>query len=320
MESESIKNILVSGASGIVGYGILKCLKNSNVRLFGSSIYDDTPANCFSDVILNPPASTEKEYIPWLLHTIKEQSLDMIIPGIELDMEVWNNNRDAICETGCIPVLNDKSLIELCLDKWAFYQKMEDAGIECRIKTSNEDNYDLFNTPFVVKPRKGFGSQGFRVIHNRDDYNECKSEIGNSLIIQEMVGVPEQEYTIACFFDFSSELKAIISLRRKLSKQGYTELAEVVDVNEEIKPIIMELARVFRPVGPTDFQFRRTENGWKLLEINPRISSSTSIRAAFGYNEAKMCIDYFIYGKDIEQPHITPGKAIRYVEDYIIKC
>ena len=55
----------------------------------------------------------------------------------------------------------------------------------------------------------------------------------------------------------------------------------------------------------------------KLLEINPRISSSTSIRAAFGYNECKMAIEYYLENKKPEQPFIKQGRAVRYIEDYI---
>ena len=45
-------NILVSGASGIVGYGILSSLRIgvSNIRLIGTTIYDDSPALLFCDI------------------------------------------------------------------------------------------------------------------------------------------------------------------------------------------------------------------------------------------------------------------------------
>ena len=110
-------------------------------------------------------------------------------------------------------------------------------------------------------------------------------------------------------------MKAHIAMRRKLSSNGYTDQAEVEDI-AEFKPIILELARIFHPIGPTHLQFRRSNGIWKLLEINPRISSSTSIKNLFGYNEAQMTIDYFLDGKDIRQPKIRGGRAIRYIEDY----
>ena len=56
-----------------------------------------------------------------------------------------------------------------------------------------------------------------------------------------------------------------------------------------------------------------------MLEINPRISSSTSLRKAFGYNEAEMCIDYFLNNSKtvIEKTNIKKGAAQRYIEYYI---
>ena len=107
-----------------------------------------------------------------------------------------------------------------------------------------------------------------------------------------------------------------MSLKRKLSKDGFTEKAEVISMNE-IKEAVSNLCKLFKPVGPTNFQFRVHNGGLKLLEINPRISSSTSIRTAFGYNESQMAVEYFLENKSIDQPHIKMGKAIRYVEDFI---
>ena len=86
---------------------------------------------------------------------------------------------------------------------------------------------------------------------------------------------------------------------------------------KEIKDIIEELAKIFKPIGPTNFQFRNHKGKWKLLEINPRISSSTSLKTAFGHNECKMAVEYFLEGKEVEQPKIKKGSAIRYTEDYI---
>ena len=55
----------------------------------------------------------------------------------------------------------------------------------------------------------------------------------------------------------------------------------------------------------------------KLLEINPRISSATSIRTAFGMNEAVMCVQHYLWGKVIEQPVLRAGRAERFIEDRI---
>jgi carbamoyl-phosphate synthase large subunit len=84
-----------------------------------------------------------------------------------------------------------------------------------------------------------------------------------------------------------------------------------------IRSETLHLTEIFRPAGPTNYQFR-VENGIPyLLEINPRISSSTSLRTSFGYNEAAMSIDFFVLGKRPAPPIVKSGRAWRYSEDFV---
>ncbi len=310
--------ILVSGASGIVGYGILRSLKEmGNCYLIGTTIYQESPANCFSDIVELLPPTSDPMYIGALKKIIQKHSVNMIIPAIEADMEKWNENRQELEETGVFLLVNNSKLIHACLDKWKFYKILEENNFAGRIRSSINKEFGQFNVPFILKPRCGYGSKGVVKIENREQYDRFVSEIGERLMMQEFVGTDEEEYTVSVFFDTKSNIKAMMGLKRKLSRTGYTEIAKVVET-ETFLDSIRELSSIFKPVGPTNFQFRRNKEVWKLLEINPRISSSTSIRQKFGYNESKMAVHYFLDGKNIEQPIIQKGSAIRYTEDYII--
>ncbi|MNP55379.1 carbamoyl phosphate synthase-like protein [compost metagenome] len=77
------------------------------------------------------------------------------------------------------------------------------------------------------------------------------------------------------------------------------------------------MIRIFKPEGPTNFQFRYEAGHYYLLEINPRISSSTSLRTAFGFNESEMCIEYYLQGKEPSFATIKKGSSVRYIEDWI---
>ena len=72
-----------------------------------------------------------------------------------------------------------------------------------------------------------------------------------------------------------------------------------------------------KPVGPTNFQLRHHKGTYYLLEVNPRISSTTSIRQALGYNEAEMCVEYFLEHKIPERRPTRSGSAIRYIADHV---
>ena len=55
-----MKTILVSGASGIVGYGILRSLTGLGYRIIGTTIYKSSPADCFADIVEKPPLHCQK--------------------------------------------------------------------------------------------------------------------------------------------------------------------------------------------------------------------------------------------------------------------
>lgn len=312
-------NILVSGASGIVGYGVLKSLKQvDRCRLYGSTIYDISPACCFSDETLLVPQTTSSEYIPRLIEIIQTRKIDMIIPTIEIDLEVWTEHRNELEKAGTEVLLNNKDLIRLCQNKWDFYKQLLVNDVRCRIM-SYESISDIKNIeqPFVVKPKKGYGSKDIYYAQTFSELLQFEEMINTTHFIQEYVGVATEEFTVSCFFDRDSKMCALIALKRQLNRQGFTEIAETTDA-EIFKRTIQELATVFHPVGPTNFQFRLHNGELKLLEINPRISSSTSIRSLLGYNESKMSVEYFLENKTIEQPDVKSGKVIRYVEDYLL--
>lgn len=322
MNNEKEKTILVSGASGIVGYGILKSIRAYNLylRLIGTTIYDNSIANAFCDIFEKAPLTRDENYINWLCEIIKKHNVDMIIPGIEDDVQAWNKAREVLQATGAYVLLNDSKLIELCSDKWNFYKELKLSGsklaIETRLNGTFEELKEEFGLPFLLKPRCGFGSKGIIKVENKEIFSQNKQNIGDILMVQPIVGSIDNEYTISAFFDNQSNLFCQMCLRRELSKDGYTEKAEVVEL-ESSQAAIEELAKIFKPIGPTNFQFRVKNGELKLLEINPRISSSTSIRTAFGYNESAMSVEYFLNDKKPTQPIIKKGHAVRYTEDYI---
>jgi carbamoyl-phosphate synthase large subunit len=266
------------------------------------------------------PATNEAGYVGWLLSTIRRRHIDMLIPGIEIDMYNWVEHASEFVGAGALPLLNVPELIGLCKDKWAFHLRLKEAGIGCVIDSSLEPDFEAlrqrFGLPFLLKPRRGFGSKGIVRVEGLETFAKHRQEVGPLLMAQPIVGNDEEEYTISAFCDGRGGYFASMALRRKLSSDGFTDRAEVVDT-AVFAGTLTELCRIFRPLGPTNFQFRMCGDGPKLLEINPRISSSTSIRTAFGYNENAMAVEYFLEHRTPAQPVIRRGRAVRYTDEQI---
>ncbi len=316
-----MKTVLVSGSSGIVGYGVLRSLRacGEPLKLIGTSIYLDSVAPAFCDIFEQALPTASDEYIAWLSSVIQRHGVDLLIPGIESDMYKWLDHRRVLEATGATPLLNNDALIKLCRDKWVFYQKLVEFQSSHAIDTSITADYeflaDAFGVPFLLKPRRGFGSKGIVKVDDSTLFMKYRDDIGPRLMAQPIVGNDLEEYTTSAFCDGSGSFHAHMSLRRKLSSDGFTEKAEVV-VMPEIEDAVSTLCGHFNPIGPTNFQFRRHNGRLLLLEINPRISSSTSIRTGFGYNESLMTVQYYLKSQTVRQPTIRRGRAVRYSEDF----
>ncbi len=310
--------ILVSGASGVIGYGILKSLKQSHpeYRLIGTSVYERSAAEAFSDVFEKAPMTNHEGYIPWLTDLIKKYDVSLAIPGIEVDVVAWSEHREIIEKNGVVVLLNNPELIRLCSDKWLFYERLIENDSPYAIPTRL--NFDRVEQqfPLLLKPRRGSGSKGITIIERAEDLKGHLGDIGPKMMIQPVIGSVEEEYTTSAFFDRNSQLCASNTLKRKLSSVGFTESAETVEVDGIISALL-HLSEIFMPVGPTNFQFRVDKGQLKLLEINPRISSATSMRTAFGYNESAMSVDFFLRNITPNQPLLKRGFSVRYVEDLV---
>jgi carbamoyl-phosphate synthase large subunit len=317
-----MSRILVTGASGIVGYGILRSLKKSALEYFlmGSSIYGDSAAPAFCDVFKQAPMTSSPDYSSWLIATVSKYKIDIVIPGIEADMHHFAVNYNSLVEAGVRPMLNRESLILLCKDKWRFYTEAKRAGLRCLILSKVEGQFASLSAelglPFLLKPREGFGSKGIEIVKCEADFDHHSEHLGSKLMAQPIIGDDENEFTIGAFCDGVGGYFAAIGLKRSLSDSGFTAKAEVTDISP-FEPSLKELCGVFKPEGPTNFQFRLGADGPLLLEINPRISSSTSIRTAFGYNESEMAVEYFLEQTAPKQPDILGGMAVRYNDEVI---
>lgn len=312
------KTVLVSGASGIVGYGICRSL-NERYNVIGTTIYDTSPSNIFSQKTLKAPLTNDKAYIPWLISVIHEYNISVIIPSIEVDMQIWNMHREELQATGVKIGLNNSELIKICENKFLFYKKMKEFNQKNVIPTYEFDNVENMSFPIIAKPIKGFGSKGIYKLNTITNFHEVKGKLVKDYIFQPIIGCDSEEYTVGAFFDFNSSLIDSISFKRKLSTDGYTSEAELVDI--EINSILDELADIFKPIGPTNFQFRYSDKKFYLIEINPRISSSTHIRKLFNYNESDMYVNMLLgnsFASKISSDKPYGQKVIRYVEEALV--
>ena len=317
-------NILVTAVGAIVGYGMVESLRNSgyDVNIIGTDIFPDAVGQYFCDGFIQATPAADSDYIDFLKRTMDEQDIDLVLFGIEqelLKVSRAGNDMDGYRER---LAMNGPELTEICNDKWRTFCWLQENGLgEYAIASTIEGSFDeiagKFGTPFLLKPRDGRASKGIYSVDNAEDFGFYAKKMGESFMAQRITGTKDREYTVGVFGDGAGNVCAEIQMKRTLSQEGATAKAQVVHI-PEMRTAVERITAAAKPEGPCNYQFR-IENGVpKLLEINPRVSASTSIRAKFGYNESAMCIEYYLEHRMPVQPEIRNGRAMRYITDWVV--
>jgi carbamoyl-phosphate synthase large subunit len=315
--------ILVTGVGAIIGYGIIRSLRVSRfpVRIVGMDIYADAVGQRWCDVFEQAVRADQPGYGEHVASLIRRHSVDLVIPGIEQDMHrlAVDHLSPPLAETHARFALNDPELIRIAADKWLTHLELVKAGfpaIGTWIDGSFHDLVKRFGCPLLMKPRRSYASKGIQTLATEADFLYWKEKLGDEFMVQEIVGNVQSEYTVGAFGLGDGTLVQQIAFQRVLSSDGSTAKAVVRRI-PELEARVEQLAKTFRPDGPTNFQFRFHRGEYFLLEINPRISSSTSLRTAFGYNESEMCIEYYLEGVIPQARAVRSGSAARFIEDWI---
>ncbi len=316
-----MNRILVTGVGAVIGYGILRTLKQLKPApyLVGMDIFADAAGQHWCDQFVQSCLVSDPGYDAFLRDVISTHAIDLVIPGIEQDMSVFARQAAASQRYDARIALNSPALIELADDKWRMHQALVGLGapaIPSRIDGTFADLAQSLGLPFLLKPRHGYAGKGIVRIRDERDFIYHGAEFGQTLMAQRIVGRDDAEFTISGFGDGRGGIGQLMALQRRLSGEGATAKAKTVS-GEPFQRLIDQLAQTFHPLGPTNFQFRVEDDTPYLLEINPRISSATSIRCAFGYNEAAACIDYYLHGRLPDDRPIRSGTAVRYIEDIV---
>ncbi len=315
-------NILVTGIGAIIGYGVISSIRKSKYDCFivGMDIFNDAAGQVWCDEFVQAILAADDKYIPFLKEQIDKYNIDLVFFGTEQEIQKCNQSKKELGDYYRKLVINTDEAITLSEDKWDTCCFLKENGLNY-IPGSVTADYDeavkMFGLPLLMKPRRSYASKGIEIVETKEKFDTWKEIYRDQFLVQKFVGDVEHEYTAATFgFGDGNCIKPII-MKRKLSKAGATDKA-IVEPNIEIENEIYKITKALKPNGPTNFQFRFHDGKYLLLEINPRISSSTSIRTAFGYNEAEMCIEYFVEGKKPSTQTLKTGRAYRYITEAII--
>ena len=185
----------------------------------------------------------------------------------------------------------------------------------------------LLSYPVIVKSPKSTGSKDVLLAENGEKlekhiarFQERNEE--DTVIIEEYID-GDQYLVEALVYNKKIQLAGIIEQEITHGKRfiitGYGVLANVpYDIKTGIEEVVTSVVTQLGIInGALHLELRRTKNGWKLIEINPRISGGAMnkmLKAAFGYNLAEETLKLYLG----EVPSIVPKTKNYVFTQYVI--
>jgi len=321
-DDQSSYSVLITGVGAVIGQGIIKSLKMATTprtRLVGIDCNAHSVGFHWTDVKRTVPRTNDPAWAEVIIAICNEESIDLVLPGIEQDVRAFLKHRTVIEErTKAHLLLNSLLALQVGLDKWELnlfavqHEILVPKTWLARDLTAVDSAY-----PLLLKPRRGMAGKGIHLVRSPAEMQEWLKRIAiDDYLIQAHIGTDDEEYTVSVFGCADGTITPPIMLRRTLN-YGSTFEAETV-TDPELAACANMAARKLSIYGPTNFQYRKAGASYYLIEVNPRFSSSTSIKSAFGFNEPAMAIRSFVQKHAIEPFELKAGRCSRYIEDLVV--
>ncbi|MDP8259071.1 MAG: ATP-grasp domain-containing protein [Candidatus Aadella gelida] len=305
--------IFVTAIGGDIGQSVLRCLRGKYPEsdLYGS---DMDPFAASRDEVKKfylSPSPQNSKYANFVKTVVLENNIDYFLPIAESEIIWFEKNKRLFDNDGVKILINSSQIVDTFSDKFIAAQFFKENNIKHpRTFLAEKYNSEL-DYPYILKKRLGYGGKGLIKVDKRGSY-DLSDEKFKDCVVQEYVSDEWPEYTVAVFSDGKNTVS--ISFKRQLGYGSLTKIAELIN-DIELETIATDIARLVGLKGSINLQFRKTNEGYVLLEINPRLSSTVYIRHNFGFTDVKWWID-ILEGKEFSYvPKYESGVGVRRVAE-----
>jgi carbamoyl-phosphate synthase large subunit len=318
--------VLVTAVGGIVAQGIIKSLKLANLsdnasvkyRIIAADMSALAPGlyRCDNGFLL--PSANSTEYIESILRIARDEDIDAIYVGSDEELLIMGDSKKRIERESRAKVLSSPiEVLTTARDKWKTFLFLKENNLPVpgsALPVDEEKFVQEFDYPIVVKPREGYASLHFYLVHCKSEMKQAISNIqkaGWHPLLQEYLNGNNIEYTSGVTIDrFGKYVMSSISIQKTI-KNGQTYKA-FIDDYREVRKSSEEAAMKLGGRGAINIQTKVVGNKPKIFEINPRFSATCPMRSVAGINEPDIVFRNSVLAEDIEVKSYRRLVCMRY--------
>lgn len=307
--------IVVTGAGGACGQSAIRSLTTETAhRVIGVDM-DPTAAGIqFADDGTTVPAATDEAWATAMAEVVERFDADVVVPTVDEELAVLPSLSAALA--GEVPIVAPRQeVIDLAMDKYRTAERLSAAGhpVPETWLATEAASIDPEAFPLVVKPREGRGSRGVERVDDPEALAAHLSETPadpEELLCQEWL--TGTEYTTSVVGTATNRLLGVVP-KEAIEKEGSTVLGATRRA-PTVAETCRELFETLAPAGPLNVQQIVGDDGVpRVIEINPRFSSTSCLTVAAGVDEFDLLI------RDALGERVSPAEGFepdRYIVRY----
>ncbi|UJF15266.1 ATP-grasp domain-containing protein [Jeotgalibaca sp. MA1X17-3] len=252
------------------------------------------PAIYEADKYFIVPKINEKDYLDIILEICKENNIKGVLSLIDPELSLLSKNRDAFLAIGTTPIVSDHELVEMCFDKYNFYEFL----IKNNIKTirSYIDKEVFYQDvelgdmeyPVFVKPVRGSASVNISKVNTKEEIELLFEQFDNLMIQEFMDGI---EIGADTYIDMITKETVSIFAKEKI-KMRAGETDKSVSIKDEVLfDLIKKFVEVTGFIGIIDIDIFKKDDEYYISEVNPRFGGGYPHGYECGVNVPNMIIN-----------------------------
>lgn len=263
------------------------------------------------------PRSDNRNFISFILKVCKKEKINLIVPTRDAELLIFAKNRIKFMRYNITVAVSDKAIVELCNDKYKFYQFLKKNDFQTPIVFGlKHQHLTAVTYPAMIKPRFGSGGKYCFKVENEKQF-KFFINFAPQPIIQEFI--KGQEYTVDLSCSLNSNIIAAVVRKRIEVVAG--ESYKGITVNDEgIIDVSVNFARKIKARGHITLQFIKNCDSAYLIEVNPRFGGAAALGIKAGANTPLFLIQE-LNGVNLK-PHLGKMREglimLRYTKDIFL--
>lgn len=224
-----------------------------------------------------------KKYLEFVKHFCADHKIDIYFCVVDEEVVTIANHRKEFNDIGVTLCIANTDMINISHNKDIFSDWIYENFPDLYIKRYKK-YYDIaeVNLPVFIKPIEGRASIGCKLISNQNELKNYK-DVWDNFVVQEYIC---SDKIIAVDIVSNEKYNQIeISQREELLRNGNgCGIAVEIVNNPDIRRYCVEIVQKLRINGVVNIEFFMTDDGPKIIEINPRIPAGVAYSCLSGLN------------------------------------